>query len=270
VTARPGAEQIFSRWEISTNTDLSITNNVIFSNRATLSFQMKSNLVLVADFEPNPFPVLAGAYAGLFFDANTNRFRPENAGLFALQLGNNGAFSGRAVIQGGSHGFLGRFDLIGKAQVSVVRSALPPVSFSLQLDLTGGSGTITGAVTTASEANTLTSSLLANRRANPPPVSGRRDFSLVDDAGEQIVSVAAFTDTMGHVEIRGVLQSGPVFNLATSMGSEGSVPFYISLNRGSEVITGWLQFGSDSSVGGELFWVSPSLAGVSLLGVVAQ
>jgi Immunoglobulin domain/Bacterial Ig domain len=270
VTARPGAGQIFSRWEISTNTDLSLTNNVIFSNRATLSFQMKPNLVLVADFEANPFPALAGAYAGLFFDANTNRFRPENAGLFALQLGNNGAFSGRIVIEGVSHRFGGSFDLSGKAQVGIIRRALPPVSLALQLDVTGASGTITGAVTTASEANTLTSSLLANRRANPPLASGRRDFSLVDDAGEQIVSAASFTDAIGHVEIRGVLQAGPVFNLGTSMGSEGSVPFYISLNRGSEVITGWLQFGSDSSVGGELFWVSPSLAGVSLLNVVAQ
>src|SRR5262249_49600366 len=35
VTARPGAEQIFSRWEIRTNADLSLTNNVSFSNQAT-------------------------------------------------------------------------------------------------------------------------------------------------------------------------------------------------------------------------------------------
>src|SRR5262249_1680881 len=44
VTARPGADQIFSRWEIHTNADLSITNNVLFSNAPTLSFQMRSNL----------------------------------------------------------------------------------------------------------------------------------------------------------------------------------------------------------------------------------
>jgi hypothetical protein len=270
VTARPSAGQIFSRWEISTNTDLSVTNNVSFSNRATLSFQMKPTLVLVADFAPNPFPPLVGPYTGLFFDANTNQFRPENAGLFALQLGNKGAFSGRIVIEGASQRFGGSFDLLGKAQVGIPRRALPPVSLSLQLDLTAGSGTITGTVTTASDANTLTSSLLANRRANLSPVSGRRDFSLVDSAGNQIVSAVAFVDATGNVQIRGVLQSGKIFNLASSIGSDGSVPFYISSSRGSEVITGWLQFGSDSSVSGELFWVSPSFVGVSLLGVVAQ
>jgi len=272
VTARPGTGQIFSKWEIRTNADLSLTNNALFSNRATLSFQMKSNLVLVADFVPNPFPAVSGAYAGLFLDANTNRFRPENAGPLAMQLGNNGAFSGRIVIQGVAHPFGGRFDPVGKAQVGIIRSAQPPVSLSLQLDLTGGSGTITGTVTTSSDANTLTSSLLANRRPSPPPGPGRRLFSLVDDAGEPIVNAAAYIGTVGNVIVQGVLQHSRNFNFATSLASDGSVPFYLSSSRGSEVIMGWLQFGSDggSTVSGQLFRVSPSFTGVSLLNAVAQ
>jgi hypothetical protein len=272
VTARPAAGQIFTRWEISTNANSGGTNNVIFTNRATLSFQMKSNLVLVADFEPNPFPALVGAYAGLFFDANTNRFRPENAGLFALQLGNNGAFSGRAVIQGVAHPFNGRFDLLGKAQVGIVRRSLPPVSLSLQLDLTGDSGMITGAVTTASEAVTLTSSLLANRRANPAPATGRQPFSLIDDAGIQIVGASASISSAGSAVIQGALQPSRNLSFSTSIGRGGSVPFYVSFNRGGEVIIGWLQFegDGDSPVRGQLFWVSPAIAGVSLLNAVPQ
>lgn len=272
VTARPGADAIFAQWEIRTNSDLSLTNGVIFTNRATLSFQMISNLVLVADFVSNPFRAISGTYAGLFLDADTNRFRPENAGMFNLQLGNSGGFSGRIVVQGVAHPFRGQFDSLGKAQVGIVRYAMPPVAMALQLDIAGGSGTITGAVTTSSVANTLSSSLLANRRANPAPLTGSESFSLIDDAGEQIVSATAFINAGGNVTIRGGLQSSRNFSLSTSIASDGSVPFYLSARGGNEIIMGWLQFTSDGalSVSGQLFWVAPSFAGVSLLGAIGQ
>ena len=272
VAARPAVDQIFARWEIRTNADLSLTNGVVFTSRATLSFQMRSNLVLVADFEPNPFAAISDAYIGLFFDANTNRFRPENSGLFALQLDKGGGFSGHIVIQGAAHPFHGGFDFLGKAQVPIVRRVLPPVVLALQLDIINGSGTITGAVTTVSDANTLTSGLLANRTARPPPVTGRQDFSLNDDAGDGIVAAASFTSSSGTVVVRGSLQSFGNFNFATTMSSDGSVPFYLPFDHGAGVIMGWLQFGTDGgqSVSGQLFWVAPAFPGVSLLDAVGQ
>lgn len=272
MTARPALDQIFARWEIRTNADLSITNGVTFTTNATLSFEMKSNLVLVADFVGNPFPE-AGGYTGLFFKAGTNFFRPENAGFFALRLAHSGAFSGRIVLQGAVQPFGGRFDLFGNARVAIVRQALPPVAISLQLDVTGASGAITGAVTTASSANTLTSVSLANRRANPAPLSGVPGFALVNDAGDRIVNAAASIGSTGNVGIRGAqLQTARSFSLATSIASDGSVPFYVSFNHGNEVITGWLQFGSDGdpSASGPFYWVSPSFVGVSLLNAVGQ
>jgi hypothetical protein len=272
VTARHGANQILSRWEIRTNADLSLTNGVIFTNRATLSFQMKSNLVLVADFEPNPFAAISGAYTGLFLDANTNRFRLENSGLFALQLGNSGAFSGHIAIQGVTHPFHGGFDFLGKAQLGIVRRALPPVALTLQLDVGGGSGAITGAVTTASDANILTSGLLANRTARPPPVTGRRDFLLNDGAGNSLVTASSLISSSGSVVIRGSDQSFGKFNIATTISNDGSVPFYLPFDHGGGVLMGWLQFGTDGgqSVSGQLFLVAPTVAGVSLLEAVGQ
>jgi hypothetical protein len=264
MTARPAADQIFWRWDFGTNAVTFITNS-------TLSFEMRSNLVLVANFVANPFPE-AGGYTGLFFEAGTNFFRPENAGFFALRLAHSGSFSGRIVLQGAVHPFGGQFDPFGKARVSIVRQALPPVALSLELDILGGGTNITGTVKTASDANTLTSNLEAKRNGDAAAFAGRRAFSLVDEAGDNIVNASSVVSSTGKVSIRGVLQPSRSITLATSISSDGSVPFYISFNRGGEVITGWLQLGSnsDSSVSGQLFWVSPSFVGVSLLNAVGQ
>jgi Bacterial Ig domain/Immunoglobulin domain len=270
VIAQPASDQIFLRWEIRTNADLSITNGVAFGTNPTLNFEMKSNLVLIANFEANPFPD-AGEYTGLFFEAGTNFFRPENAGFFALRLAHNGSFSGRIVLQGATHPFRGKFDPSGKARLAVIRRAKTPVALSLQLDMLGGGTNITGTVTTALDANTLTSNLEAKRNGDSAAFAGQRAFSLVDEVGDSVVSADSVVSSSGNVSIRGVLQPSRAFTLATSISSDGSVPFYLTFNHGNEVITGWLQLGeSDSSVSGQLYWVSPSFAGVSLLNAVGQ
>jgi hypothetical protein len=269
--ARPASGQIFWRWEINTNADPSITNGVTFNTRSMLSFEMRSNLVLTADFVENPFPG-AARYTGLFFEDGTNFFRPEDAGLFALQLGKNGRFSGRIVLQGAPHSFTGQFDRLGTAEAAVVRRALPPVAISLQLDMLGGGTNVSGTVKTASDANALTSNLEAKRSGDSAAFAGQRSFVLVDDAGENIVSATASAGATGSVTIHGTLRPFRSFSLTSSISSDGSVPFYLSSNGGGEVITGWLQFGGDGdlSVSGQLFWVSTSFEGVSLLNAVGQ
>jgi hypothetical protein len=271
MTARPASGQIFWRWEINTNADSSITNGVTVSSNSTLSFEMRTNLLLTADFVENPFPG-AARYSGLFFADGTNFFRPENAGLLVLQLARNGGFSGRIVLQGASYSFTGQFDRFGTSRVAVIRRALPPVAISLQLDMLGGGTNVTGTVRTASDANVLTSSLEAKRSGDSAAFAGQRRFLLVDDAGGNIVTAVSSVSPAGYVTIHGILRPFRFFTLTTSISSDGSVPFYLSSNRGGEVITGWLQFGSDGnlSVNGQLFWVSPSFVGVSLLNAVGQ
>jgi len=135
----------------------------------------------------------------------------------------------------------------------------------------GGGTNITGTVRTASDANTLSSDLGARRNGDASVFAGQRGFSLIDEVGNAVVNAASVVNSSGNVSIRGVLEPSRSFTFATSISSDGSVPFYVSFNRGSEVIAGWLQFGeSDSSVSGQLFWASPSLAGVSLLNAVTQ
>ena len=270
MTARPAAGQIFWRWEINTNADSSVTNGVTYSTNSTLSFEMRPNLVLTANFVENPFPG-AARYTGLFFENGTNFFRPENAGFLALQLARNGGFSGRIMLEGAVYPFAGQFDLSGTSRVAIIRRALPPVSIGLQLDMLGGGTNVTGTVRTASDANVLTSSLEAKRSGDSGDFAGQRSFALLDEADNNIASGIASANSTGNMTIRGLLQGLRAFTVKTSISSDGSVPFYVSFNRGSEVITGWLQFGDDgSTVSGQLFWVSPTFEGVSLLNAVGQ
>src|SRR5262249_40914778 len=113
VQAKPGAGQIFLGWA-----GVSPTNN------PKVSFIMTSNMVLTANFVPNPFPEMAGTYNGVFLDPDPNFFRPEDSGFFRLQLNAQGAFSGKVTLQEGDYAFHGRFDPFGNAQVGVVRRAL--------------------------------------------------------------------------------------------------------------------------------------------------
>jgi hypothetical protein len=271
MTARPAAGQIFWRWEINTNADSRITNGVTFITNNTLNFEMRSNLVLTANFVANPFPGAAG-YSGLFFEEGTNFFRPENTGFIALQLAKNGGFSGHIVLQGTAHPFAGQFEVSGTSRVAIVRRAQPPVAISLQLDMPGGGTNIAGTVKTASDANALTSNLEAKRSGDSGAFAGQRSFTLFDEAGNNIANAVASATSTGKVSIHGILQPARKLALTTSISSDGSVPFYLSFNHGSEVITGWLEFGGEGepSVSGQLFWVSPVFEGVALLNVVGQ
>ena len=269
VTAKPAPGYIFAGWENATPT-----------NSRTITFEMTSGLVLVANFVPNPFPAVAGTYLGLFFDADPNRFRPENSGQIGIRLGNRGAFSGKVTLAGTAHGFRGQFDPAGRAQVSILRGARPPIAISLVLDLIEGGSTIDGTVSTTSDANSLTSPLLARRnvfnaRTNPAPQAGQRSFVLqqpTDTGVETFASASARISAAGTVSFSGALADSRRFSKSSALGSDGEAPFYLSLNHGHELLIGWLNFGDGSSpaVGGQIFHATPDVPAVVILEAASE
>ena len=263
VTARPGLGQVFAWWQ-----GVAVTNN------PKLSFKMSSNLVLTAAFVPNPFPPLAGSYSGLFFDADTNRFRIEDAGRLTLQLGSKGTFSGKVTLQGALHSFHGRFDFSGKVRVPIARPARAPLSLALQLDLNEATGTLTGSVTNAVGTNSLASPLLAVRKAfdsrTPAPQKGRYSFELrqlAEQGGQVLVTANADVSSIGQVSIRGKANGSQSFVISTFLVGIGAAPLYLSLDHGNELFIGWLDFGTDFPpyVTGEVFYARISESGVMLL-----
>jgi hypothetical protein len=261
--ARPARGYIFLGWE-----------GAFPTNNPKLSFQMISNLNLKATFVPNPFTAIVGTYSGVFLDADTNRFRPESAGYFRLQLANSGSFSGKATLQEGSYSFHGKFDLHGNAEVSINRHALPPITFELLLDLTNGTGAITATATTGSNGSLLTSYLLAERNVfsasqNPAALAGAHSFLLVNPAGgpQTVVTGTATVNTSGSVQIRGSLSTGQSFSVGSALFEDGSVPLFVSVGKGADVFAGSLSLDPGAAIAGEgqIYWVHASSSAVVLL-----
>jgi hypothetical protein len=266
VRARSGRGQIFVGWSAPTTT-----------NNPLLSFEMKSNLILTAAFMANPFPAVAGAYNGVFLDADANLFRPENAGFLRLQLTRDGSFTSQVMMQEGSYGFHGKFDSDGNARISVVRRVLPPITFRLQVDLTNGTGLVNGTASTSSRGLLLTANLLAARNSfnpasNPAPQAGPHAFvfQTVSAEPETIATGEASIGKSGTVQIHGSFQ-GQKFSLSSGVAAAGNVPFFISLKQGSDVVAGWMSFGGGTtSATGELYWVHAGVSGVVLLEQIWQ
>ena len=255
VTAIPNPQALFTGW-----------TGAVSSASAQLSFQMQSNLVLNATFVTNPFIPIAGLYTGLVL--NSNAPFPANSGFLTLQLAKSGTFSGKLAIAGASYGFHERFSVTGSNKVPVMRAGRPPVTLTLQLDLTNNSNTLTGTATDGSWISPLFATRnVFNATTTPTPQAGISAFVLqrtADDGGATVGKVMAFIGRIGDVIIQGKLTDGRKFNQMSALSPEGDFPFYVSLSQGVEVIIGVLNAsGSPPAVSGTVFWSKADTNGFS-------
>src|SRR6185503_12077472 len=139
--AQPGF--VFSHW-----------SGDVSGTRPNLAFVMESNLVVQANFIPNPFLPLAGGFEGLFVESAA--IRPESSGLIRLSLRANGTYTARLLSRGKTNVLVGRFNLQGASTATLTRGA-NALTLQLQLDLSGATDQLTGAVSNS----TWTANLLA-------------------------------------------------------------------------------------------------------------
>lgn len=89
VTAVPGVGSVFNGWKGTIN-----GNTVLDEVPEVLTFEAKPNLILTADFVPNPFtPAIVGKYQGLITGPD-----PAGRGTFRLTLSKTGGFTGTVTI----------------------------------------------------------------------------------------------------------------------------------------------------------------------------
>ena len=247
IRAVPGLGQLFAGW-----------SGGLTSQSPVLCFTMQTNLTLVANFVPNPFPAVRGRYTGLM--ANTNGITPDNSGYFALTIANSGAFSGNVLAAGKRYGFTGKFDLAGGAKVDVRRGLAAPLALSLQVDLTQLTSQVAGRL---SDGN-WTSELLGDRNvfnasANPAQQAGLHSF-ILERAQDGAAAATGFSRISlgGGTNVRGKLSDGRPFSTASALAKNGDCPFYLSRNHGTELVIGWLNFpaGPGLAASGTVLWVS--------------
>jgi subtilisin family serine protease len=195
-------------------------------------------------------------YAGLVID--TNAVTPATSGYFTLATTAAGTFTGKILIGGNYFGFRGRLDSAGDATVTVKRGKNIPLTLVLHADFTEGTDSVTGSVTDGGWSSELIGDRnVFNAKNNPAPQAGLRGFVL--QAAENALITAATgsssISTAGAAKVKGRLNDGRAFTVGSLLAKNGDCPFYLSFNRGSEAVIGWLNFPAAPAASGTVLWV---------------
>jgi hypothetical protein len=234
MTAKPGAGQVFADWSGDVN-----------STTEALTFVMQSNMVIQANFIPNPFTPTVGTYQGLFYD--TNGPAHQSSGSFNAKVTSAGSYSAKILLAGKSYSLSGVFSTSGFASNNIVRKGLTPVSAQLNLDMAGGG--ITGVLSDG----VFTAELNAGRTtSNAGSVTGKYTL-LIPGAADGVGqpggdSYGTITvSSSGAISFKGVLADGTKVAQKANLLTTGQWPFYVSLYSGNGSILGWLTFNATAS-----------------------
>ncbi len=269
--AIPANNYVFSNW-VGGIASLPYT---VLSTSSTYTFVMQSNLVLEANFVPNPFIPLQGTFNGLFL--NASNVSEASSGFFTLTLTKSGAFSGKIMTAGGTYKLptTNTFDLDGQVQFTVpTKQDLLTnfLTFNLHLDLsdpvnqqitgTVSDGTWTAALTadrasfnaTDEPRDQLRGQLYPGHNRHSGPATGPGGFGW----GTLSISPA------GLITLKGNLADGTALSQSVSVSEDGRWPFYaayapLPAGNGGAVF-GWIGFSNQptTALGGTLYWFRPA------------
>lgn len=187
-------------------------------------------------------------------------------------MGNLGSYSAKLLMNGRSYRASGTFHVDGNATNFVVRTGTNALLIQLALDLTGGTGQLTGVVTNnqlthVDPSRSWLAGLQADRvlfssKANPAPWAGQYTLAIPagpnSAAGPGGTSVGTFTvSTRGSVSLNARLADGTHAAQSTFISSNGEWPLYLSPVRDQEALVGWLTFNTnrpDSDLEGLVDW----------------
>jgi len=240
----------------------------VVQNAAGTAYTSPATLAITT----NPFALLAGAYNGLFYQ--TNGTVPDVTVQTAGMLGNclvstNGTYSANVYFYGSVYPLSGVLNASGKDTevVSCAANGLPNLNVSLQLDMTGASQSITGAVSNMDTSNPWTAPLVATLATNALSVpAGDIDMVIPPQSGAVNAPLTAcdfsIVSTGAGVNLWGVLADGTSVIQTAPMSQNGSFPLYASLYGGSGLLEGWVNL-AGGVPSGTITWVCPT--GISSL-----
>jgi len=244
---------VFSNWTGS-----------ITTNKNPLTINAESNLVLQANFIPNPFSPVKGTYNGLF--VATNGVTEQTAGMLkGLIVRQNGTYSGTLLINGASHAISGSFDLAGQATNTVSRPASQggPVLVEMTLlNLSDAAPQLTGMVSGTIDEIPWAADLIADLADNTLPPA---EYTMLLPPGTNTSlpggdGYALITNSATIARITGALADGTAFNQAVAVSRDGYVPIYANLYAGKGLLLGWINLDLTNTTGVSLTWIHPERA----------
>ena len=248
----------------------------LLSSTAAFVFTPSTNEApasLVANFVPNPYPLAAGTYDGLFGDPSNPS--PTNSGSLTLKVTSLGAFSGSLMFESRTaRPFSGQLLLepdFGPDDPGAYGSASVAISKTKILDLEFGLFGLAGGLTPSLNGTVSLADLKAGRNletniplttvlvANSGPGAGFYNFVLPPIAADPSQGPGGYsfgTATLannGGVTVMLTLADGltPVTSFATGVGANGAFPLYLPLytkgGMANGMLFGWMNFTNDTS-----------------------
>lgn len=251
IRAYPKPGSIFTGW----------TGSVVSAN-PLITFSVQASMSLQANFEPTPFIPVAGPYYGIL---TTGSGAPPS-GVLRITVTTEGVFTGRVVIGDAGYSFSGMLDPTGAATVTIPIPGQAPVMLTLQADLTGTSGQMTGTVTDgAQEYGFGVSQATDNPYTAIAPQAGRYTMVLganPNATGTSTPQGSGYAILMvynnGEATVAGCLADGTPYSALGHVANDGTLAIFcvpFGAPAGS-YLTGLFTFESTnvSDVDGTLSW----------------
>jgi sugar lactone lactonase YvrE len=253
MTAKPGFNSIFAKWTDDAGNTL--------TTAPALTFTVQSNLTVRANFVSNPFPLLSGPFAGLFYD--TNNIETTNSGFISLTLASLGSFSSKIQLTSGQKiSMSGHFTTDGTFSNSVAVKGSTPLIVQFTLD-SANQGQISGSISGAGWAAQLFAVRALFSPVNPAPQANKKytlvipggDDSSVRPGGNGFGTIAV--DVSGNVTLSGTLADGAKVKQKTFMNKQSLWPLFAAPYKNQGAIFGWMTFVTNqvnTDLTGTLYW----------------
>ncbi|MGA3179365.1 MAG: IPT/TIG domain-containing protein [Verrucomicrobiota bacterium] len=256
---------IFSNWVASGSTNFT-------SNSPAVSFTMQSNLVLTANFAPNPFLAEQGTFSGLFMNTNSSDVTEAGSGFFTLALTSKGAFTGKITLPGGPYSFSSNFDAGGQVQFTIPKAKPEALTVNLQLDISEPTNEqITGTISNAAWTAWLTADRAVFNATTTKAANYEGQYTLAIPGNTNGVGSpggygwgALTISSAGAISMNGSLADGTAISQSSvSVSKDGHWPFYAAYKNPptTEVgaVFGWVNLSNlpASRLGGDLYWLRP-------------
>jgi hypothetical protein len=251
ITAVPAVSNMFAGWSGS-----------LVSSDPQLTFVMKPNLVLQANFVPSALDKAGGTYNGLYYEGD--EVKVPSSGAFTVAVTSRGTYSGRLQTGTGRYSISGQLDSQGQASNTVFLKNGSQVTVAVRMGAGDYAEQVFGHVVNhAYKAALQGDRAVFSAKTNPSPFAGTYTLvlpGLCDGKGGVTLGDGygtARVDGNGRVKFKGVLADGTKIAQSAVVSKDGAWPLYIPLYKGAGSMLSWLTFSdqAESDLGGKLSWI---------------